>query len=569
MECQYLGHGSMLARRWHRLRCRECRAAKAPDAILRRGIERLNSEPAPAEGLAAALAVFGAAPAVRPARSRRWKAVCSWRFLPAGTLTAVAAVGAVCWLTYIDLDPDIAIPTPAMPSPNAYDLLVEAAIAIPSPEKTVTSVSRGSTTYSDYSHSAIGYALASTPDKKPGPAEVPERQYAREADRMAHHFYTLKEKEALLSEYSASLELVRRSFAYSYQAPPVRSFHALMPYLADYRQLARVLLLDAQVKTAHCDYAGAATSSLDAMELGSQIAHGSGLIGVLTGYACSSMGRSSLWPLINRLDAAHARTAGRRMERLINQEVPFADALQEEKWTAIASLQEALDKPNWRWTLPLFTESFAGNDVASYLLLLPYSKRTILNDFARAMDRQISYSRLPYRRTGPSPADGGLLADDARKQQKWQDPVTAGFFPSVGPTRFNYLADLKTQNALLAASLALRAYELEHHRLPHSLDELVPKYLTAVPADPFRQGQPLGYRDTKVKLWSVDGGQSWHPTVYSIGPDGEDDGGMPIHAKPTSVNAHWSQADQESEMYGIRSESRGDILAGINTGSRQ
>lgn len=66
---------------------------------------------------------------------------------------------------------------------------------------------------------------------------------------------------------------------------------------------------------------------------------------------------------------------------------------------------------------------------------------------------------------------------------------------------------------LLAVELALRCYQSEHGRAPAKLDELVPAYLKHVPLDPFN-GQPVIYRPQ---------GEDW--LLYSVGPDGVDDGG--------------------------------------------
>lgn len=68
---------------------------------------------------------------------------------------------------------------------------------------------------------------------------------------------------------------------------------------------------------------------------------------------------------------------------------------------------------------------------------------------------------------------------------------------------------------LLAATLALRAYRLDHPDAPTppALDALVPAYLSVVPADPFGRG-PLKFRANAER-------------VYSVGPDGRDDNGAP------------------------------------------
>jgi hypothetical protein len=72
------------------------------------------------------------------------------------------------------------------------------------------------------------------------------------------------------------------------------------------------------------------------------------------------------------------------------------------------------------------------------------------------------------------------------------------------------------QEHLLMAELALRSYQSEKGYAPARLEELVPKYLSKVPQDPFSD-KPMIYRPQ--------GGGSW--LVYSVGPDGLDDGGKP------------------------------------------
>ncbi len=68
---------------------------------------------------------------------------------------------------------------------------------------------------------------------------------------------------------------------------------------------------------------------------------------------------------------------------------------------------------------------------------------------------------------------------------------------------------------LLAAELALRSYQSEQGHPPARLDDLVTNYLSRAPQDPFT-GRALIYRP-----------QSTNWLLYSVGPDGVDDGGRP------------------------------------------
>jgi len=68
----------------------------------------------------------------------------------------------------------------------------------------------------------------------------------------------------------------------------------------------------------------------------------------------------------------------------------------------------------------------------------------------------------------------------------------------------------------LLGTLALCGYRREHDQFPAALSDLVPEYLPTVPQDPF-SGKPLVYHRTATGY-----------LLYSIGPDGKDDGGRRV-----------------------------------------
>lgn len=75
-----------------------------------------------------------------------------------------------------------------------------------------------------------------------------------------------------------------------------------------------------------------------------------------------------------------------------------------------------------------------------------------------------------------------------------------------------------TAHRLTLLQIAIRRYELDHDKLPARLDELVPKYLPAVPTDPFANA-PMRWDPTKQALYSVgldftdNGGAFWRPAA--------------------------------------------------------
>jgi len=123
-----------------------------------------------------------------------------------------------------------------------------------------------------------------------------------------------------------------------------------------------------------------------------------------------------------------------------------------------------------------------------------------------------------------------------------RDMYCAIICPVLGGVLFKDAEDL-TDDRILLTVLALRAYGYDHHgSCPSALSELVPRYMTSVPVDPFSDGSaPLIYRKTTNSY-----------TLYSIGPDRVDNGGKPIN--------HRSIDGKVSHRY-FSSDNKGDVVA--------
>ncbi len=92
------------------------------------------------------------------------------------------------------------------------------------------------------------------------------------------------------------------------------------------------------------------------------------------------------------------------------------------------------------------------------------------------------------------------------------------------------LAQAQTARNLTVTAIALKRYYLQHSAYPATLNELVPAFLSAVPAD-FMDGKPLRYKQR------LDGDF----LLYSVGNDGQDDGGdpTPVSQSTYSTNINW------------------------------
>jgi hypothetical protein len=126
----------------------------------------------------------------------------------------------------------------------------------------------------------------------------------------------------------------------------------------------------------------------------------------------------------------------------------------------------------------------------------------------------------------------GLQAfQELKSDQNSSDSLRNSFSQS-----FNGLASTKrravrieTARNVVITAIALKRYELRHHQLPATLDDLTPELLKAVPID-CMDGQPLRYR------LKADGTF----LLYSVGDNGVDDGGNPSPPKNIrSSNFYW------------------------------
>ena len=88
------------------------------------------------------------------------------------------------------------------------------------------------------------------------------------------------------------------------------------------------------------------------------------------------------------------------------------------------------------------------------------------------------------------------------------------------------IADIEVGRRLLVTAIALQRYHLTHGSYPDSLKTLVPDFIAAVPMD-LMDGKPLRYQQ------KLDGTF----LLYSVGEDGEDNGGDPMNSSKSWLKA--------------------------------
>jgi hypothetical protein len=340
---------------------------------------------------------------------------------------------------------------------------------------------------------------------------------------------TAEEKEAFLEENNHAMMVLRLGLAHPFRRPAGVSPTIMIPHYSNFRALARLLVLEGEVKEGRGDEAGALNSYLDTIHFGTEIQRDGMILDLLVGNAIEAVGRKPLWPLMARLDADAAQMAARRLESVQAARPSFADVLRAESRFAQAKLQT----------------DFAADQVLNV--------QELTDEYSRLMEVEIADAQRPYMASGqiPTPADESMKEFEAGNGEPETQPNAAASIhalfkivkPGINRSRFQDTED-RAQNALLTVALALHAYKLENNRYPDSLAQLVPEYLNHIPTDPFARSEPLRYKRDGDKY-----------ILYSIGPDGEDDGGQAFTA--------WRQP--APRQTNVQANSKGDIVAGVNT----
>ncbi|HEV7224997.1 MAG TPA: hypothetical protein VGN42_19995 [Pirellulales bacterium] len=135
--------------------------------------------------------------------------------------------------------------------------------------------------------------------------------------------------------------------------------------------------------------------------------------------------------------------------------------------------------------------------------------------YLKLMERLIAASQsrqLPLR-DATREAREEIAAFTGSPSARWRYPITCLSMPSLQAT-FDIMYRNKARQATTRSAIAIERYRRVHGAAPEDLDQLVPEFLNKAPEDPF-DGAPLRYH-----------GDATGYKVYSIGPDGIDQGGV-------------------------------------------
>jgi hypothetical protein len=356
---------------------------------------------------------------------------------------------------------------------------------------------------------------------------------------------TPKTIAALVARNARALRWLRTALEHPYRNPDATV--PRFPY-SRHRSLAKIALLRGDTLQGRGDLRGALSAYLDVVEMGIQTGRGETVIGALVARAVERIGVSRVEPLVGRLPRVLLLAAVRRLERIDERRGSAAEVLVAEG--RFATNQVCGDLARFdaggraiRPSVSPLDEDEDGEGGASDLLLgfliATIGKDRMVRAHEATVRDRVGQTLRPFALRdraafgkGASGVARALLTDPYGFQ-------TSDLVESVWCSLEASRAALR----LFTVRLALRAYYLDHKSYPEGLPALVPTYLRAAPHDPFAERTPLLYRRAGAKY-----------VLYSVGPDGRDDGGRPLCG---------TESTDTSSSQRVQVESLGDQVDGV------
>lgn len=174
------------------------------------------------------------------------------------------------------------------------------------------------------------------------------------------------------------------------------------------------------------------------------------------------------------------------------------------------------DELRWRWFWSYQDELYG---LQSLQVVIEATRMAETNEYSQAVQSSTSSKLVQlYEKHSVNPMNG----------------LRESFFsgaPNLAALR--KVMRIETTQNIIVTAIALKRYELRHHQLPDTLEQLVPDLLKSVPTD-YMDGQPLHYRRNADGTF----------LLYSVGENGKDDGGNPSQENGVTSSSFYWQDEQ-------------------------
>jgi len=276
----------------------------------------------------------------------------------------------------------------------------------------------------------------------------------------------------------------------------------LMPRLSSMRTATELLAADARVRAIDGDLAGAIADLNALFAMAEHVTREPTMLTALIAISIEARGVDTMEIVLARCSATASEPLSLKIDPLFSHGRMVRSALRGEEALGLSILASWGDSEYH--TIP-----------ARYVpeVMIPLRRVFLLEDDIRGYNTAVrEWQRLAAMPYHLARDQWKSLPTRLRKQR--MGILTDSTLPAVSAYPIKAAeGDARHRLALLAA--AMTACRIKTGALPENLDKLTPGYIETTPADPF-DGKPLRMIRTK------DGGA----TLYSIGPDLKDDGGV-------------------------------------------
>jgi len=283
---------------------------------------------------------------------------------------------------------------------------------------------------------------------------------------------------------------------------PLFLFSAMMPHLAEMRQVGRICSMEGRRLEAQGEPGQAVRAYMLGVRLGAKIIGRDFLIADLVGIAVTRVCMARLEDAVcaGRLDAEILSQLAPQLDELASARADWSAAIRFERAAALRAVTPA--------TLADMEGGQPGREAARAFLrsraariLLP--DRTVKAELAQYYDAFAAAAAMP-------PWEGLKATTDMDRVQKGEVPGVSQWntaarmlLPALGRFAEQHV-ETQAHLQVLRLAVAARRYRLARGQWPPALQDLAPDYIQAVDPDPFT-GRPMRCApdDGAWKVWSV------------------------------------------------------------------
>lgn len=329
----------------------------------------------------------------------------------------------------------------------------------------------------------------------------------------------------LLARHAGTLDVLRRAadrpgcrFVRDWSRP---SLAMILADVASVRQAARLLAIAARRRAADGDMTAALADVVRLRRMAMHVAAEPLLISGLIVAVVDTTSLETLVAILPAVTPADAAAAESAIDDLVRGPVSFQRHIIGEEAFGLAAIASLADgsladdenlqlPPLPRGAMILFRCFSLPNDLAAYTSCMRQS---------RALLERADMPRSTFRELD---REAEMVLTESMSPRK---SVLVGMVGPAIHVSLKAQASNRARHRAAEVLLAATRARLKTGSLPESIDSLVPAFLIALPADPYRDQGPL-----TVKIDAA----GW--LVYSVGPDGEDDGGPPQDSEHVDGN---------------------------------